>query len=117
MSFLSDSHRVIQALDEYCNESISKQKPVIQQKPIVEYIEDLNLESYVRDGDLAGEALSKFVKKYLAATTRLHHPAYLAHQVAVPHYAGALAALIDSFTNNAMAIYEMGPAAASIEYL
>ena len=46
----------------------------------------------------------------------MHHPAYLGHQVAVPHYAGALAALIDGFTNNPMAIYEMGPGAASIEY-
>jgi L-2,4-diaminobutyrate decarboxylase len=40
----------------------------------------------------------------------------MAHQVAVPHYAGALASLVDGFTNNAMAIYEMGPAAASIEF-
>jgi len=40
----------------------------------------------------------------------------MAHQVAVTHYTGALGSLIDGFTNNAMAIYEMGPAAASIEY-
>ena len=36
--------------------------------------------------------------------------------MAVPHYAGALGALIDGFTNNPMAIYEMGPGAATIEY-
>jgi L-2,4-diaminobutyrate decarboxylase len=40
----------------------------------------------------------------------------MAHQVAAPHYAGAIGSLIDGFTNNAMAIYEMGPAAAAIEY-
>jgi L-2,4-diaminobutyrate decarboxylase len=32
------------------------------------------------------------------------------------HPSGALGALIDAFTNNPMAIYEMGPAAASIEF-
>jgi L-2,4-diaminobutyrate decarboxylase len=46
----------------------------------------------------------------------LHHPAYLAHQVATPHYAGALGAMVDGFVNNPMAIYEMGPGASSIEY-
>jgi L-2,4-diaminobutyrate decarboxylase len=55
-------------------------------------------------------------EKYLSATTKLHHPSYLAHQVAPSHYAGSLGAMIDGFTNNAMAIYEMGPAASAIEY-
>ena len=41
----------------------------------------------------------------------------MAHQVAVPHPSGALASLVDGFTNNAMAIYEMGPSAAAIEFL
>jgi len=56
------------------------------------------------------------VDKYLASTTRLHHPDYLAHQLAVPHYAGALAAFVEGFTNNVSTIYEMGPGAVSIEY-
>jgi len=34
----------------------------------------------------------------------------------VPHYAGALGALVDGFTNNPIAIYEMGPPAAAVEY-
>jgi L-2,4-diaminobutyrate decarboxylase len=74
------------------------------------------LDKYVRDGGLADQALAEFMARYLAVTTRLHHPAYMAHQVAVPHYSGALGSLIDGFTNNAMAIYEMGPGAASIEF-
>jgi L-2,4-diaminobutyrate decarboxylase len=40
----------------------------------------------------------------------------MSHQVAVPHPAGALASLVDGLTNNAMAIYEMGPSAAAIEF-
>ncbi len=116
MSFLSDAEIIINALHEYYQESITGGQPVINQIPLAKLIADLNLDSHISEGGLTGESLSQFITAYLSTTTRLHHPAYLAHQVAVPHYAGAIAALIDSFTNNAMAIYEMGPGAASIEY-
>ena len=69
-----------------------------------------------RDGGLTGRRLAQFLERYLRAATRLHHPGYMAHQVAVSHPSGALASLVDGFTNNAIAIYEMGPAAAAIEF-
>ncbi len=116
MSFIKDAEIVVKALDDYRRESIAAEKPVIDQPPLAKLIADLDLKAHVAEGDLTGDRLSVFVKKYLAATTRLHHPGYLAHQVAVPHSAGALAALIDGFTNNPMAIYEMGPGAAGIEH-
>ncbi|NNK85221.1 MAG: diaminobutyrate decarboxylase [Desulfobacterales bacterium] len=116
MSFLSDAEMVIKVLNEYYIESVSGKRPVINQRPLGEIINDLNLAAHVKKGDLSQDHLLKFIKKYLSLTTRLHHPSYLAHQVAAPHYAGALGSLIDGFTNNAMAIYEMGPAASSIEY-
>lgn len=83
---------------------------------MAELIAELDLATLSSAGGLAGDRLSEFLATYLASCTRLHHPAYLGHQVAVPHHAGALAALVDGFTNNAMAIYEMGPAASSIEF-
>lgn len=116
MSFLSNAKIIINALNDYYQQSISRERPVIDQIPMEKIINDLELASHISAGGLSGESLSQFITKYLASTTRLHHPAYLAHQVSVPHYAGALAALIDGFTNNPMAIYEMGPGAASIEY-
>ncbi len=116
MAFLSDAQIVINALDEYYQESISAQKPAITQQPLEKIISDLQLASYSHEGGLTGERLAEFMRDYLPTTTRLHHPGYMSHQVAVPHYAGSLAALIDTFTNNVMAIYEMGPGAASIEY-
>ncbi len=116
MSFLSDAETVIKELNDYYVESVTGQKTVINQAPLGDIINDLNLASYVKEGGLAEDHLLDFTKKYLSLTTRLHQPSYLAHQVAAPHYAGALGSLIDGFTNNAMAIYEMGPAAASIEY-
>ncbi len=116
MSFLSDAEIVINALNDYYHESISAEKPVIRQKPIKELIEDLKLASYVKKGGLSKGRLSEFLNQYFLNTTRLHHPSYMAHQVSIPHYSGALGALIDGFTNNPMSIYEMGPAATSIEY-
>jgi len=116
MSFLTDAEIVIQALDNYHQESKAGEKPVINQMPLAKLVADLGLGSHIRDGGLGGESLSQFLAAYLPTTTRLHHPAFLAHQCAAPHHAGALGALVDSFTNNAMAIYEMGPGAASIEY-
>jgi len=116
MSFLSDAEIVISALEKYYQESISKKKPVINQVPLETLISDLDLNTHVADGRLTGERLAQFLAKYLESTTRLLHPAYLAHQVGTSHYAGALASLIDGFTNNPMAIYEMGPGAASIEW-
>jgi L-2,4-diaminobutyrate decarboxylase len=116
MSFLEDAQIVAQALEEYHRQSLSREVRVINQLPMAELVADLELARHVRDGGLTGEALAQFMSEYVVSATRLHHPAYMAHQCAVPHYAGALGSLIDGFTNNAMAIYEMGPGAATIEY-
>ena len=116
MSFLADTETVIKALKEYYDESVSEKKPVIVQPSLEDIIDDLDLASYVKEGGLTQDRLLEFMEKYLSSATRLHHPTYMAHQVAAPHYAGAIGSLIDGFTNNAMAIYEMGPAAAAIEY-
>ena len=116
MPFLPDAEIVITALNKYFRESAAAQKPVIRQAPLGDLIRDLGLAASVETGGLTEGRLAAFLDTYLDSATRLHHPCYLSHQVAVPHYAGALGALIDGFTNNPMAIYEMGPAAAAIEY-
>ena len=116
MPFISDAEIIINVLDKYQKESKSGDKPVIQLQTLENIIEELGLAAYMKTGGLTGDRLSGFIEKYLNTTTRLHHPAYLSHQVAVPFYSGALGSLIDGFTNNPMAIYEMGPGAASIEY-
>lgn len=116
MGFEADAQALIAQLVRYREESHAKAKPVVRLPPLRELAEQLELDRYPREGGLSGPTFQGFVERYLDATTRLHHPAYLAHQVAVPHHAGALAALIDGFSNNPMAIYEMGPAATAIEY-
>lgn len=116
MSFLPDAREIIQQLELYHQQSISMQASAINQLPLADLVSAMDLEKWAKNGGLTGEHLLKFTEKYLSATTRLHHPGFLAHQCAAPHYGSALASMIDGFTNNPMNIYEMGPAAASIEY-
>lgn len=115
MSFLEDVQLVAGELERYRRESVSGAPPVVRQAPMAEVIETLGLQAHLENGGLAGEAFAKFIRHYLELTVRLHHPGSLAHQVAAPHPAASLAMLVEGATNNPMAIYEMGPAAASIE--
>jgi L-2,4-diaminobutyrate decarboxylase len=116
MSFTRDARIVSHELARYYGESVRGRRPVIRQLPIEDLVEGLELRQLAAVGGLRGGKLRRFLRRYLESSTRLHHPAYLAHQVAVPHPIGSLASMVDGFTNNAMAIYEMGPAAAAIEF-
>ncbi len=116
MSFTADARIVSRALERFRRRARRRADPVVSQPPIEDLVRDLDLEGHAARGGLTGRSLASFMNRYLQSATRLHHPAYMAHQVAVPHPSGALAALVDGFTNNAMAIYEMGPAAAAIEF-
>ncbi len=114
--FLLNSDKVINKLDTFLDESINQQKPVLNQQPMDDLIKQMKLAEHIEAGDLSGQSLEDFVELYLENCTRLHHPGFLAQQVAATHPTGALGSLIDGITNNAMAIYEMGPAASAIEY-
>jgi L-2,4-diaminobutyrate decarboxylase len=116
MSFLSDTRIVSRALQRYYRQSVSRRSRVVSQTPIEDLVTGLGLAELTRTGGLRGRKLRAFLRRYLDSATRLHHPGYMAHQVAVPAPTGALASLVDGFTNNAMAVYEMGPAAAAIEF-
>ena len=116
MGFLVDARIVTRALDRFRRRAARRQGPVVSQPPIEQLVLDLDLEGHARRGGLSGRPLARFLERYLDSSTRLHHPGYMAHQVAVPHPSGSIAAMVDGFTNNAMAIYEMGPAAAAVEF-
>ncbi len=115
MTFKEDGAIAIEALEAFAARALAGEGPVINQPRITELAHRLELDRLIAEGGLAGERLRQFLDTYLAASTRLYHPAYMAHQVAVPVATSAIAALVDGFTNNAMAIYEMGPAAATVE--
>lgn len=104
-------------LGSYLGESRAGATPVLRQPPMRVLAETLGAQRWLDQGGLQGPALAEFFRTYLAHSTRLHHPGYMAHQVATPHVRTALAHLVDGFTNNAMNIYEMGPAASTLEYV
>jgi len=110
MGFLEDVQLVAGELERHRGESISGAPPVVHQAPMAEVIETLGLKAHVEKGGISGEGFAEFRRRYLDLTVRLDHPGSLAHQVAVPHPAAALAMLVEGAT-----IYEMGPAAVSIE--
>jgi len=116
MTFLSDLDIVATTLDRQVSRASARETPVLAQRPLATLVEELRLDHFARQGGLEGEVLRDFMARYLGTIINLHHPGYLGHQVAVPHHAAALGALIDGLTNNPMAIYEMGPGAAAIEY-
>lgn len=115
MSLATDCRIAANALEAFAAEAQARHAPVIRQDPMAVLAARLDLGRLIAEGGLEGARLHVFLDAYLQASTRLQHPGYMAHQVAVPHPRAAVAAMVDAFTNNAMAIYEMGPAAATVE--
>ena len=114
--FSDNADRVVSALDDFLQRSQSAEEAVINQQPMAELIQLLKLRDHLHEGSLNGDALTDFLSDYLKQCTQLHHPGFLAQQVAPSHPTGGLGSLIDGVTNNAMAIYEMGPSASATEY-
>ena len=85
---------------------------VLVQKSIPEIAKELDFERLIAagHGDLA--ALTRVI---LANSNHLHDPRYMGHQVAVPMLPSAIADMLAGVLNNGMAVYEMGPAATTIE--
>lgn len=116
MPYREDLDRTIDALAAYLEEAEGRNGPVLRQPPMRTLAVELGLDALMREGGLSGERLSAFLDAYLDNATRLQHPADMGHQVACPHPNAILGGFIDVFTNNPMAIYEMGASAATIEY-
>jgi L-2,4-diaminobutyrate decarboxylase len=105
---------VLGTLRAYLGESQGGERPVVRLRPMQQIAEDLRARELVRSGRLRDDLVA-WLETYLANTTRLHHPGSMAHQVGVPDPLAALGELIQGVTNNPMAIYEMGPGAATLE--
>lgn len=66
--------------------------------------------------DDVAERVRELARECLARGQNLHHPHYVGHQVPPPVPLAALFDLVGSVTNQAMAIYEMGPFATAVEH-
>jgi len=106
---------VLRLLARYLESARQGDGPVVRLPPLAEIEGELGLPRGAAPAPLDDPGFLAFLDRYLDRTVRMQHPGYLAHQVAVPHDASALADLINGVTNNGMAIYEMGPGAVAVE--
>lgn len=102
---------------DYLIESRNSTQPVLNYETLAEITERLELSRFIEEsGPLGNPALlGRFVKQYLPTTIRLNDPRFIGHQVARPHFASALADMVNGMTNNGMAVYEMGPGPVALE--
>ncbi|MDA1113494.1 MAG: pyridoxal-dependent decarboxylase [Planctomycetota bacterium] len=106
---------VEQRLSAYLKSAEAREGRVIQLKSPEVLDEELGIGDWIARGGMDAKALDSWLKQYLEATTKLHHPGYIGHQVAVPMVGSSLADCINGFTNNGMAVHEMGPPAVAVE--
>lgn len=109
----------VEAIAELCMhraDMIAGRGPATGFAPINEVYQSLNVEQWLTHGGMEPSDFLRFLKRFLQYSARLHHPHYIAHQVGGTSLPGALAATINGMINNPMAIYEMGPSAATLEF-
>jgi len=99
----------------YLDNSQQGKGKVLQQKPASELAQTMQLHHWIKNGGISPKEFSELMDVYLENTQHMHHPAYIGHQVAVPHPIAGVAGMINGLTNNPMGIYEMGPSAATME--
>ncbi len=104
-------------LTDYVTKANKGQVSVADLRPMQENQLDLKADELITTGALADSGLGSFLNTYLAHSTQLHHPNYMAHQTASPAIPSSLAELIHGSINNPGAIYEMGSTAASLEHV
>jgi L-2,4-diaminobutyrate decarboxylase len=61
------------------------------------------------------QTLTDLLGAVISQSNHLHHPRYVGHQVTAPLPQAAITELAAALLNNAMAVYEMGPAATAME--
>jgi L-2,4-diaminobutyrate decarboxylase len=106
----------MRALRRHIETTTSGAAPATGYAPLREVFDTLEVGRWLPDGGMDETSFAAFLERYLQYSVKLHHPAYIAHQVGIPDYPGAVAAMINGVINNPMAIYEMGPSAAMLEF-
>lgn len=113
--FRDNGHALIDLLADYLAASLAGQGKVLQWQ--VPALEDAHWRAPLPQSATLSPAqlLEKLRDDILPAGLAIHHPRNLGHQVATPLPMAALCDLVAALTNQAMAVYETGPAATLIE--
>lgn len=108
---------VTKLLVDFIDRSRLSDGPVVNLKTVSDVTKELRLKQFVELAGGQGDPgiLGEFVETYLPTLIRLNDPRFIGHQVSRPHFASALADLVNGMTNNGMAVYEMGPGPVAIE--
>jgi L-2,4-diaminobutyrate decarboxylase len=114
MSGLIDLAGVLAQLDRFIA-APNGRPSTVNLRPMGDIAANLGLTEGLQSG-IGAAGVGRFVEHYLQHATRLHSAGFYAHQTAAPNPGSTLASLIDGSVSNPMAIFEMGPAAATIEY-
>ncbi len=115
--FRSWGEAALAALDDHRARSLRREGPVVRPQAARDLLTALDAERWIREGGMDAAAFAQWLPRYLGATTRLHHPACMGHQVAVPLAPAVIADLINGLTNNGTAIREMAPPGVALERL
>lgn len=106
---------VLRLLAEFVDASRTGEGPVVRIADAGELIRQMRLREWTAGARASDSELEALLRRFLDGATRLQHPGYVAHQMALPHYGAALADLVSGCLNNGMSVYEMGPTAAAVE--
>lgn len=105
------------SLERHLERCARREGPVSSARPAAALLEELDAERWIRQGGMVPEAFRDWLAVYLARATRLHHPACMGHQVAVPLPPAVAADLVNGAINNGTAVREMAPPGAALERL
>jgi L-2,4-diaminobutyrate decarboxylase len=113
--FRHHGHALIDLLADYLAASLAGKGKVLDWKPPA--LEDACWQAPLPRGAMLSpdQLLEKLRTNILPAGLAIHHPHNLGHQVATPLPMAALCDLVAALANQAMAVYEAGPAATLIE--
>ena len=106
----------LSTISSYIQKTNQKDSPASGYAPMREILQKLDVENYMQNGGMNRESFKIFLANYLENSVQIHSPSFIAHQVSVPDSPSILSGMINSVMNNPMAIYEMGPAAATLEF-
>ena len=114
-SFRHSGHALIDLLADYLEQSLRGDGPVLDWVPPADAARLWQHPLPLQPTLSLGEFPQHLRDAVLNHSLHIHHPRNLGHQVATPLPIAALCDLVAALTNQAMAVYEAGPAATLIE--